>query len=92
MRIVGGCFKGCVFVVFRGCNIWFILDWVCEVMFNVLVYVDWVFELEDVCVIDLFVGFGVFGFEVMLCGVGFCLFVEIEVVVCGVICDNIDVL
>lgn len=58
------------------------LDWVCEVVFNIFEYGNFLWDgLKGVCVMDVFVGMGVMGLEVLFCGVSFVNFVDVDVVV-----------
>lgn len=54
----------------------FMMDWVCESLFNVLMGGKFGDLVMGVWVLDLFVGIGVLGLEVLLCGVEFCIFVD----------------
>lgn len=71
MCIIGGKWCGMKLFVLLLLGLWLSSDWVCEMLFNWLML--W---LGGVWVLDLFVGSGVLGLEVVLCGVVYVILVE----------------
>lgn len=94
MRIIGGnlCGLKLVDVGVGDVQVYlcFMIDWVWELMFNLLVNGMYGNFILGVCVLDLFVGIGVLGFEVLLCGVVCVVFVDDGVVVWVLLCVNIE--